>query len=363
MSVSTDIVDELVQFLAPESRTDIKGAACMTAAQLTGTPEGLQLLSSRPDALVALLQLIRDPEASTAMNSMRTLVNLSAEESGAGALLALGEPEVVGEMMKCIEDRDYPHADFACGVLANLSKLPALCLKVLERVNASPTRLEGLTRILCQMDHNKKGAKLHHLASVITNFSQLEEGRRQIMDKDGFVLNRLLPFMTCEESKARRRSAVAIVHNCCFNKASHAWLLGEEVEVVGRLLLPLAGPDTFTEEENDRLPLDLQYLPDDKTREPDAEIRKLLLEALMQLCITRHGRERLRDQNTYLILREHHKWEEDRHCLMLNEDLVNLLIRTEDEIGADDLSSIDVSDDLAQKFTTQDEKYLAGGDT
>ena len=53
--------------------------------------------------------------------------------------------------------------------------------------------------------------------------------------------------------------------------------------MAGWLLLPLAGPDTFTEEENDSLPLDLQYLPDDKTREPEQEIRKLLLEALMQV--------------------------------------------------------------------------------
>lgn len=64
---------------------------------------------------------------------------------------------------------------------------------------------------------------------------------------------------------------------------SHAWLLGEDVEVAARLLLPLAGPDVFTLEENDSLPIDLQYLPDDKTREPDPEIRKLLLEALMQV--------------------------------------------------------------------------------
>ena len=68
--------------------------------------------------------------------------------------------------------------------------------------------------------------------------------------------------------------------------ASHEWLLGEEVEVAGRLLLPLAGPDTFTLEENDKLPLDLQYLPNDKTREPQPNIRRLLLEALMQVSGT-----------------------------------------------------------------------------
>lgn len=358
-----DTVDELVQFLAPEGRKDIKSAACMTVAQLTGTSEGLQLLSSRSDALVAVMKLIHDPEIFTAKDAMRILVNVSAEEAGASVLLAVKEPEVVAEMVKCIEDRDYPHADFACGVLANLSKSRAMCQKVLDKVNAGPLKLEGLTKILCQMDYNKKGAKLHLLAPVITNFSQLEDGRRQIMDKDGFVLHRLLPFMSYEGAKGRRHSAVATVHNCCFDKASHAWLLGEDVEVAGRMLLPLAGPDTFTEEENDSLPLDLQYLPDDKTREPDPEIRKLLLEALMQLCVTRQGRERLREQNAYLILREHHKWEEDRHCLLLNEDVVNLLIRTEEEIGVDDLSSVDVPRDLAEKFTSQDEKYLTGGDT
>ena len=49
---------------------------------------------------MAVLRLIRDPETSTAMNAMRTLVNLSAEEAGATALLTLVEPELVGEMIK-----------------------------------------------------------------------------------------------------------------------------------------------------------------------------------------------------------------------------------------------------------------------
>lgn len=61
--------------------------------------------------------------------------------------------------------------------------------------------------------------------------------------------------------------------------------MGEDVDLVPRLVLPLAGPDTFDLEENDSLPIDLQYLPEDKEREPDPEIRKLLLEALMQVLI------------------------------------------------------------------------------
>lgn len=49
------------------------------------------------------------------------------------------------------------------------------------------------------------------------------------------------------------------------------------------LLLPLAGPEQFEEEEMEHLPLDLQYLPEDKMREPDPDIRKMLLEALLKV--------------------------------------------------------------------------------
>ena len=63
----------------------------------------------------------------------------------------------------------------------------------------------------------------------------------------------------------------------------HQWLLGEDVDILPSLLLPLAGPEEFSEEETDKLPEDLQYLPTDKTREEDPDIRKMLLEALMKV--------------------------------------------------------------------------------
>jgi hypothetical protein len=48
-------------------------------------------------------------------------------------------------------------------------------------------------------------------------------------------------------------------------------------------LLPLAGPEEFSSEENDQLPDDLQYLPPDKKREEDADIRCMLIETLMMV--------------------------------------------------------------------------------
>ncbi len=67
---------------------------------------------------------------------------------------------------------------------------------------------------------------------------------------------------------------------------SHEWLLGDEVDLLPSLLLPLAGPEQFEGEEEkvDQLPEELQYLPDDKEREPDPDIRKMLVESVMKVC-------------------------------------------------------------------------------
>ena len=66
---------------------------------------------------------------------------------------------------------------------------------------------------------------------------------------------------------------------------SHSWLLGNDVDILPFLLLPLAGPEELSEEEMEGLPEDLQYLGDDKKREDDPDIRKMLIESVMQVCV------------------------------------------------------------------------------
>lgn len=67
-------------------------------------------------------------------------------------------------------------------------------------------------------------------------------------------------------------------------KDFHEYLLDEEkINILPILLYPLAGPEEFDEEDMDGLPIDLQYLPQDKTRESDPDIRQMLLEALLQV--------------------------------------------------------------------------------
>lgn len=76
-----------------------------------------------------------------------------------------------------------------------------------------------------------------------------------------------------------------MIKNCCFQTEHHDWLLSESVDLLPKLLLPLAGPEEFDDEEMDKLPIELQYLGEEKTREQDADIRKMLVEALTQVTL------------------------------------------------------------------------------
>jgi len=70
---------------------------------------------------------------------------------------------------------------------------------------------------------------------------------------------------------------------CISFLVSHSWLLGDDVDILPFLLLPLAGPEEMSEDEMEGLPEDLQYLGDDKKREEDPDIRKMLIESIMQV--------------------------------------------------------------------------------
>lgn len=97
------------------------------------------------------------------------------------------------------------------------------------------------------------------------------------------------------------------------------------------ILLPLAGPEELSEDDMDGLPDELQYLESTKRREPDAAIRKMLIEILILLSVNRDGREIMRKCKVYPILRDLHKWEKDESVEEQIQEIVQLLIRDEAE--------------------------------
>lgn len=93
------------------------------------------------------------------------------------------------------------------------------------------------------------------------------------MDKNRGVIQRFFPYTEYADSLVRRTGIVGTLKNCCFDVEYHEWLLSPEIDILSHLLVPLAGPEEFDDEDNNKLPVSLQYLPEMKRREPDVDIR------------------------------------------------------------------------------------------
>ncbi|KIO33751.1 hypothetical protein M407DRAFT_13666 [Tulasnella calospora MUT 4182] len=203
----------------------------------------------------------------------------------------------------------------------------------------------------------ERKAKLHFLASVFANLSTTPRGRLffltpvpvRPLDTSSpleYPLSKVLPFT--EHSDLIRRGGVdSTIKNCCFHLQAHRALLSSEsdsvavtpstitapgMNILPALLLPLAGPEEFDLDDMDKLPPSLQFLPDTKKREVDPVLTHTLLEALVLLCSTRWGRQQLRDNGVYQIIREAHKVDKDEKVLEIIDRLVNLLQRDEGPI-------------------------------
>ena len=65
-----------------------------------------------------------------------------------------------------------------------------------------------------------------------------------------------------------------------------------------------------------------------------------------------------REKNAYVILRELHKIEKNREVLLACENLVDILIKKEEEISIEKYTDVEVPDDVVEKLNEIDKEYL-----
>lgn len=346
---------ELLGFLSPETRPDVKGQASGYVLGLSGSREGCRCLRTQPHLLRALLTLTSDPSIAIAKDCYHTLVNLSADETLHQSLLS--DPELLPTMFRNLLDPSYMFSDRICTILTNLSRHRPSCGAVFQALQQMEGGLARLVEVFCTEGYNQT-ASLHYLGPLLSNLTQLPVTRTFILDKDRCVVQRLLPYTQYESSTIRRGGVIGTLRNCCFDHAYHEWLLSDEVDILPFLLLPLAGGEELSEEENEGLPLDLQYLPEDKKREEDPDLRKMLLETLLLLTATRPGRLIMKKKNVYPIVRELHNWEKEPHVGAACEKLVQVLIGDEPEAGMENLMEVEIPEEVEEKLKDADVKEV-----
>ncbi|KAJ7991732.1 hypothetical protein DPEC_G00286930 [Dallia pectoralis] len=347
--------EELMSFLTVDTRPDVKGQATEYILGLSGNRDGCRFLQTKPDLIKALVALTTDPSIAIVKDCYHSIINLSADETMHRLLLK--NQDFLPMLFKNILDPAYMFADRICTILTNLSRHVKSCKEVFKAMQEQEIGLAQIVEIFCTEGYNKQ-ASLHYLGPLLSNLTQLPETRQFILDKERCVVQRLLPYTQYEASTIRRGGVVGTLRNCCFDHVHHDWLLGDAVDILPFLLLPLAGPEDLSDEENQGLPVDLQYLPEDKKREEDPDIRKMLIETLILLTATKVGRQILKNKNAYAIMREFHNWETEPHVLAACEKLIQALIGDEPESGMENLLEVEIPDDVEVKLKDMEAKEL-----
>uniref|UniRef100_A0A8C5MIY8 Protein HGH1 homolog n=1 Tax=Leptobrachium leishanense TaxID=445787 RepID=A0A8C5MIY8_9ANUR len=277
---------ELLSFLMPGTRADVKSQALEYILGLSGTSEGRRNICSEPALLPVLMDLSADSPP-VAQDAYHLLVNLTADASTHPALLQ-HIPALLRTLLDRLKDPTCVYAASVCTALCNLSREEETCRAVLEKLQVS-----GMNQLMDMISTPKYNlvANLDYLGPLICNLSQLREGQDFILDRSRCVVQRLLPFTNSPGSIVQRGGIVGTLRNCCFNHT---------------------------------LPPDLQYLPTDKQREPDPDIRKMLIESVQLLSATPEGRGLVKQRGAYLIMRSLHSWEPEPSVKRACEKLVQV---------------------------------------
>lgn len=341
--------------LSPASSLEAKIMALDIAHVCSTSSIGRQKVSTI-DALKNLGALCKDEDLAVSKKSMAILANLFEDAEIVKKFLGTAEYSDFGtRALVHILDPDFDLADTLCMMLSNLTRFDDSAEIVARGILDGHLSMAEIVKAITHLNYNKKGAHLNHLALVVCNLTQVAQVRSCLLDEKTKLITKVMPFLSFKKSVIRRRGCAGILKNCCFESGKHEWLLGEEVDLLPALLLPLAGPEEFDEEDNESLPIDLQYLPPDKTRESEADIRKMLVEAVFRLCATKSGRLFVKKNNTYIIMRELHKWETDPANDVAIQNLIDILIGDEPEEGLEDLHKIEIPDHLKEKFHKEDD--------
>lgn len=240
-----------------------------------------------------------------------------------------------------------------------------------------PSFLSVVFRFLGQLSKsNSPRDTVTIYAGFLMNLSQSADVRKQIADDPSIIATLFEIYEGPEGSAAPKKetnehlrsSCLYIVRNVVLDEHLHPKLFDKDnVGLIVHLMLPLTGPEKLPEKEMEELPLELQYLGENKRREAKVVHRRLLLESLLQMCATRHGREVLRETNVYYLLREYFNWELVPSLKLLLEDLIGILIKKEEEICVDNgppidnLKEVDVPEDVAAKLERLRLEELKGG--
>jgi len=232
-----EALEELIGFLRPDTRIDVKSLALHHILSMTGTVDSKKLLIKNGKVISDLILLAFRKNEQKAINkdSIFSLINLCTDENDALKIMEKN-PILVPMLIDSILDENCAYADALCAILSNLSRGKKNCEIIFEKYflenknstnndsnnnckndekRTSNEKFEKLLKVFCTENFNKTN-DLNYLAPFLCNLTQLESVRNLILG-DVSLIQRLLPYTTYKKSDIRRGGILGCIKNCCFN--------------------------------------------------------------------------------------------------------------------------------------------------
>ncbi|GAA6023679.1 hypothetical protein JCM11491_005270 [Sporobolomyces phaffii] len=367
---------ELFQFLSdPQAPVRRIALANLLPYTVQNAPE--RMLFTREHHIEQIAAMCADQEI-IAHDAISSLINLTSSLVVVQRLAKI--PGFITGLVRMIVDEKALLSDLACMLLSNMSKLDTVSHQILnlrvpfsvapsassssstsdapktdehveKAARKSPAVEDEIYALDLLLEVHLKGegkkynpnANYDFLASVFANVSLFPKGRAFLLAApDASVeppLSKLISF-TEHPSPIRRGGVASTIKNAAFEKSGHTRLIAAKndappeegcIDLLVQILLPLCGNEEFDLDVMDELPQELQLLPPEKEREPDAAIRAILVETLVLLATSRANREAMRSRGVYQVIKIAHLAETDPKVTEPMVRLVNLLMGEEGE--------------------------------
>lgn len=326
--MNTEFLETLNQLLTPKQPGEIRVAAATAAAAQTAGPSqaALRRELGRTELGKTLLRrlLTLKSDGASGRFVLTALVNIAEDEEACKALVELN---VVPRTIDAILDKDArSFISLHTGLLSNVTRHDAgrnamvADVLAIARTHALIANIQLIPNILW-----------------VSNLAVHAGGRQILLEalEDTVLLDKVISSLRSND-EVRRYAAATTLRNCALAEECHRSILGRSTALGATLARFVCKTRRIDADELLSAPALVReaYKRDDSiTPEPAEEIRYVLVETLLLLCKSVAGREVLREDGAYAVLREWHLEEEVERVKDVIESIVNRtrLLDEEDE--------------------------------
>eukprot|EP00127_Corallochytrium_limacisporum_P005519 Clim_evm36s207 gene=Clim_evmTU36s207 len=344
---------EIAGFLSSD-RIDVSMQAIQICLSVTGDRDVTVALASLPDFWLGLNKCIRQPEI-VGNAAVQLTVNVTAHDDG--AIFEQVPKYFIRTLADTLKNKAHM-VDYTAMALNNITRSPITLRKcVAEDENIAEVVDLFIDTVATAGVNDKKEQRAKYLLPAIANMAQEGGVRKALLADDAKQLKKIMTFSRHEDDFIRQAVFMILKNLGMDYECVENMFQGMGDDLFLALMMPLAGPeDEFRDDEMEGLPEDLQFLEDDKKREPNPEIRLTILEAIFALCGTRQGRDYMRSRQCYPLLREYHKTEDNADCDEKVTDVIHILLSVE---GDENLHTLEIPEKYQKSFDEQRAKMAA----